>query len=116
MQVWEQGALSAVGNQERRRKEVYDTAARRSDLVRRLCTEGDTMLRVLGVLGPLHPHHRVRRARRGVRTMSDSFANRGEYLSAHYFSEEPENTLKKTKAGVGVTAYETAFSSELSRE
>ncbi|MGQ4468408.1 hypothetical protein ACN6K6_005845 [Streptomyces violaceoruber] len=29
----------------------------------------------------------------------DSFANRGEYLSAHYFSEELENTLKKTKAG-----------------
>ncbi|GLW74951.1 hypothetical protein Kpho02_72480 [Kitasatospora phosalacinea] len=25
----------------------------------------------------------------------DSFANRGEYLSAHYFSEELENTLKK---------------------
>ncbi|MEV4670853.1 class I SAM-dependent DNA methyltransferase [Actinomadura sp. NPDC049382] len=29
----------------------------------------------------------------------DSFANRGEYLSAHYFSEELENTLKKKKAG-----------------
>ncbi len=29
----------------------------------------------------------------------DSFANRGEYLSAHYFSEELENTLKKSKAG-----------------
>ncbi|MCX4775153.1 hypothetical protein, partial [Streptomyces sp. NBC_01285] len=29
----------------------------------------------------------------------DSFANRGEYLSAHYFSEELENTLKKGKAG-----------------
>ncbi|MFE0191432.1 hypothetical protein [Streptomyces sp. NPDC058989] len=28
----------------------------------------------------------------------DSFANRGEYLSAHYFSEELENTLKKNKA------------------
>lgn len=29
----------------------------------------------------------------------DSFANRGEYLSAHYFSEELQNTLKKSKAG-----------------
>ncbi|WP_367140894.1 MULTISPECIES: hypothetical protein [Streptomyces] len=29
----------------------------------------------------------------------DSFANRGEYLSAHYFSEELENTLKKGRAG-----------------
>ncbi|MFE9697450.1 hypothetical protein [Streptomyces sp. NPDC006270] len=29
----------------------------------------------------------------------DSFANRGEYLSAHYFSEELENTLKKKTAG-----------------
>ncbi|MET4642386.1 type I restriction-modification system DNA methylase subunit [Streptomyces atratus] len=29
----------------------------------------------------------------------DSFANRGEYLSAHYFSEELENTLKKGKSG-----------------
>jgi hypothetical protein len=29
----------------------------------------------------------------------DSFANRGEYLSAHYFSEELENTLKRNKAG-----------------
>ncbi|MFF9784404.1 hypothetical protein [Streptomyces nigrescens] len=29
----------------------------------------------------------------------DSFANRGEYLSAHYFSEELENTLKRGKAG-----------------
>ncbi|MEI5135295.1 hypothetical protein RB199_27710 [Streptomyces libani] len=29
----------------------------------------------------------------------DSFANRGEYLSAHYFSEELENTLKRSKAG-----------------
>ncbi|MFI9783099.1 hypothetical protein ACIHEI_06230 [Kitasatospora sp. NPDC051984] len=28
----------------------------------------------------------------------DSFANRGEYLSAHYFSEELENTLKKKSA------------------
>lgn len=29
----------------------------------------------------------------------DSFANRGEYMAAHYFSEELENTLKKNKAG-----------------
>ncbi len=29
----------------------------------------------------------------------DSFANHGEYFSAHYFSEELENTLKKSKAG-----------------
>ncbi|WP_131739169.1 hypothetical protein [Actinomadura roseirufa] len=29
----------------------------------------------------------------------DSFANRGEYFSAHYFSEELENTLKKSKTG-----------------
>ncbi|MBB0242639.1 hypothetical protein FNQ90_00580 [Streptomyces alkaliphilus] len=29
----------------------------------------------------------------------DSFANRGEYLSAHYFSEELQNTLKRTKVG-----------------
>lgn len=54
VQVWEQGALIAVGNQQRRRKEVYDTAARRRDLVRRLRTDGDPMLRVLGVLEPLH--------------------------------------------------------------
>ncbi|WP_323379706.1 DEAD/DEAH box helicase [Streptomyces alkaliphilus] len=54
VQVWEQGALIAVGNQQHRRKEVYDTAARRRDLVRRLRTDGDPMLRVLGVLEPLH--------------------------------------------------------------
>ncbi|MEV0524009.1 hypothetical protein AB0I66_11355 [Streptomyces sp. NPDC050439] len=29
----------------------------------------------------------------------DSFANRGEYLAAHYFSEELENSLKKKTAG-----------------
>ncbi|GGV82984.1 hypothetical protein [Streptomyces thermoviolaceus] len=29
----------------------------------------------------------------------DSFANRGEYLSAHYFSEELEYSLKRNKAG-----------------
>ncbi|MET9866145.1 hypothetical protein ABZZ16_08075, partial [Streptomyces sp. NPDC006386] len=50
----EQGALIAVGNQERRRRQVYDTAARRRDLVRRLRTDGDPMLRVLAVLEPLH--------------------------------------------------------------
>ncbi len=55
VQVWEQGALIAVGNQERRRKQVSDTAARRRALVRRLRTDGDPMLRVLGVLEPLHP-------------------------------------------------------------
>ncbi|MCL3998682.1 DEAD/DEAH box helicase [Streptomyces lavenduligriseus] len=55
VQVWEQGALIAVGNQERRRKEVYDTAAHRRDLVRRLRTDGDPMLRVLAVLDLLHP-------------------------------------------------------------
>lgn len=54
VQVWEQGALIAVGNQERRRKQVSDTAKRRRDLVRRLRTDGDPMLRVLGVLEPLH--------------------------------------------------------------
>ncbi|MFF7376410.1 DEAD/DEAH box helicase [Streptomyces massasporeus] len=54
VQVWEQGALIAVGNQERRRRQVYDTAARRRDLVRRLRTDGDPMLRVLAVLEPLH--------------------------------------------------------------
>ncbi|MGW6817726.1 SNF2-related protein [Streptomyces sp. NPDC055005] len=54
VQVWEQGALIAVGNQQRRIAEVYDTAARRRDLVRRLRTEGDPMLRVLCVLEPLH--------------------------------------------------------------
>ncbi|MFI0220409.1 DEAD/DEAH box helicase [Streptomyces lydicus] len=54
VQVWEQGALIAVGNQERRRRQVYDTAARRRDLVRRLRTDGDPMLRVLAVLEHLH--------------------------------------------------------------
>ena len=54
VQVWEQGALIAVGNQERRRRQVYDTAARRRNLVRRLRTDGDPMLRVLAVLEPLH--------------------------------------------------------------
>ncbi|MGY5126078.1 SNF2-related protein [Streptomyces nigrescens] len=54
VQVWEQGALIAVGNQQQRRKQVYDTAARRRDLVRRLRTDGDPMLRVLCVLEPLH--------------------------------------------------------------
>ncbi|MFD8150157.1 DEAD/DEAH box helicase [Streptomyces sp. NPDC059720] len=54
VQVWEQGALITVGNQERRRRQVYDTAARRRDLVRRLRTDGDPMLRVLAVLEPLH--------------------------------------------------------------
>ncbi|MFE0191431.1 DEAD/DEAH box helicase [Streptomyces sp. NPDC058989] len=55
VQVWEQGALIAVGNQERRRQQVYDTATRRRKLVRRLRTAGDPMLRVLAVLEPLHP-------------------------------------------------------------
>ncbi|MFJ9576791.1 DEAD/DEAH box helicase [Streptomyces sp. NPDC101191] len=54
VQVWEQGALIAVGNQQHRIKQVYDTAARRRDLVRRLRTDGDPMLRVLCVLEPLH--------------------------------------------------------------
>ncbi|MEV0524010.1 DEAD/DEAH box helicase [Streptomyces sp. NPDC050439] len=54
VQVWEQDALIAVGNQQRRREQVYDTAAKRRDLVRRLRTAGDPMLRVLGVLEPLH--------------------------------------------------------------
>jgi ERCC4-related helicase len=54
VEVWKQGALIAVGNQERRRRQVYDTAARRRDLVRRLRTDGDPMLRVLAVLEPLH--------------------------------------------------------------
>lgn len=54
VQAWEQGALIAVGNQERRRRHVYDTAARRRGLVRRLRTDGDPMLRVLAVLEPLH--------------------------------------------------------------
>jgi ERCC4-related helicase len=52
--VWEQGALIAVGSQQHRRQQVNDTAARRRDLVRRLRTDGDPMLRVLGVLEPLH--------------------------------------------------------------
>ncbi|MFI9234955.1 DEAD/DEAH box helicase [Streptomyces sp. NPDC053079] len=55
VQVWEQGALIAVGNQQRRIQQVHDTAARRRDLVRRLRTDGDPMLRVLCVLEPLHP-------------------------------------------------------------
>jgi ERCC4-related helicase len=54
VEVWKQGALIAVGNQEHRRRQVYDTAARRRDLVRRLRTDGDPMLRVLAVLEPLH--------------------------------------------------------------
>ncbi|WFB05928.1 DEAD/DEAH box helicase [Streptomyces sp. LX-29] len=55
VQIWEQGALIAVGNQQRRIQQVYDTAALRRDLVRRLRTDGDPMLRVLCVLEPLHP-------------------------------------------------------------
>ncbi|MCX4834427.1 DEAD/DEAH box helicase [Streptomyces sp. NBC_01016] len=51
---WEQHALFAVGNQQRRREEVQETADRRRDLVRRLRTAGDPMLRVLAVLEPLH--------------------------------------------------------------
>ncbi|MEV0494209.1 DEAD/DEAH box helicase [Streptomyces atratus] len=54
VQVWEQDALIAVGNQQHRIQQVYDTAARRRDLVRRLRTEGDPMLRVLCILEPLH--------------------------------------------------------------
>ncbi|MEU6592398.1 DEAD/DEAH box helicase [Streptomyces sp. NPDC046881] len=54
VRAWEQDALTAAGNRQRRRREVYDTAARRRDLVRRLRTAGDPMLRVLGVLEPLH--------------------------------------------------------------
>ncbi|MFI6877025.1 DEAD/DEAH box helicase [Streptomyces sp. NPDC050400] len=53
VRTWEQDALFAAGNQ-RRRTQVQDTAARRRDLVRRLRTAGDPMLRVLGVLEPLH--------------------------------------------------------------
>lgn len=55
LQVWEQDALIAAGSQQRRRQQVYDTAARRRDLIRRLRTAGDPMLRILGVLEPLHP-------------------------------------------------------------
>lgn len=51
--VWEQGALIAASSQQRR-LQVNDTAARRRDLVRRLRTDGDPMLRLLGVLEPLH--------------------------------------------------------------
>ncbi|MCX5529780.1 DEAD/DEAH box helicase [Streptomyces sp. NBC_00006] len=54
IQLWEQEALFAVGNQQHRREQVQDTAARRRDLVSRLRTAGDPMLRVLGVLEPLH--------------------------------------------------------------
>ncbi|MGX9920685.1 SNF2-related protein [Streptomyces sp. NPDC002248] len=54
VQVWEQGALLAVGDREKRREEVSDTAARRRELVRRLRTHGEPMLRVLAVLEPLH--------------------------------------------------------------
>ncbi|MCX5206869.1 DEAD/DEAH box helicase [Streptomyces sp. NBC_00237] len=55
VEVWEQAALIAVGNQQRRREQVTDTAAGRRALVRRLRTAGDPMLRVLAVLEPLHP-------------------------------------------------------------
>lgn len=54
VEAWEQDALIAVGNRQRRRQEVSNTAARRRDLVRRMRTVGDPMLRVLGVLEPLH--------------------------------------------------------------
>ncbi|MCX4775152.1 DEAD/DEAH box helicase [Streptomyces sp. NBC_01285] len=54
VQVWKQGALIAVGNQQHRIRQVHDTVARRQDLVRRLRTKGDPMLRVLCVLEPLH--------------------------------------------------------------
>ncbi|MEU5996236.1 DEAD/DEAH box helicase [Streptomyces sp. NPDC047197] len=54
VQLWQQDALFVAGNQQRRRAQVQDTAARRLDLVRRLRTAGDPMLRVLGVLEPLH--------------------------------------------------------------
>jgi ERCC4-related helicase len=54
VESWEQDALIAVGNRQRRRQEVSDTAARRRDLVRRMRTVGDPMLRVLGVLEPLY--------------------------------------------------------------
>ncbi|MFE7113833.1 DEAD/DEAH box helicase [Streptomyces sp. NPDC057654] len=60
---WEQDALFAVGTS-KRKQEVSETAERRRDLVRRLRTAGDPMLRVLGVLEPLHPAaHREESAR-----------------------------------------------------
>ncbi|MGW5114059.1 SNF2-related protein [Streptomyces noursei] len=64
VEVWEQGALIAVGNQHRRREEVQETADRRRKLVRRLRTSGDPMLRVLGVLEPLHPAVRIEESAR----------------------------------------------------
>ncbi|MEK8142317.1 DEAD/DEAH box helicase [Streptomyces sp. M10(2022)] len=62
VQVWEQDALIAVGNQQHRIQQVYDTAARRRDLVRRLRTKGDPMLRVLCVLEPFTPPPRTPRS------------------------------------------------------
>ncbi|RAJ44768.1 SNF2 domain-containing protein [Kitasatospora sp. SolWspMP-SS2h] len=53
VQVWEQGALIAAGSRQRR-EEVQDTAVGRRELVRRLRTSGDPMLRVLAVLEPLY--------------------------------------------------------------
>ncbi|WP_285740509.1 DEAD/DEAH box helicase [Kitasatospora phosalacinea] len=54
VQVWEQTALEVAGNQLRRREKVAGTAAGRRELVRRLRTSGDPMLRVLAVLEPLY--------------------------------------------------------------
>ncbi|NLU75507.1 DEAD/DEAH box helicase [Streptomyces sp. HNM0575] len=63
VQVWEQVALSTVGNQQRRRQQVHDTADDCRKLVRRLRTAGDPMLRILAVLEPLRPATHAHRAR-----------------------------------------------------
>ncbi|MFD8784306.1 DEAD/DEAH box helicase [Kitasatospora sp. NPDC059599] len=54
VQTWEQLALEVAGNQHRRREKVEDTATDRRELVRRMRTSGDPMIRVLAVLEPLY--------------------------------------------------------------
>ncbi|MFE7634063.1 DEAD/DEAH box helicase [Kitasatospora sp. NPDC057518] len=54
VQTWEQIALEVAGNQHRRREKVEDTATDRRELVQRMRTSGDPMIRVLAVLEPLY--------------------------------------------------------------
>ena len=65
---------------------VHATVQEQSDLLARLETAGDPLLRVLAVLVPL---------RRSAAMSFESLTNRGEYLSAHYLAEILPTSLKR---------------------
>ena len=72
-------------HREKRRQRVDATVAEQHDLLDRLETAGDPLLRVLAVLVP---------SPESARMSFESLTNRGEYLSAHYLAEILPTTLK----------------------